>query len=195
MSLPTTSWLRTLQRACPPILAVLAITATLAAAPAVSASAHTKLTASTPVNGARLPASPSALTFTFDQILQPVQGWDAVLVTGPDGFRHFAKSVRVDGNTVHASCDRLGKSGSYTVSYRVISGDGHPIAGHITVVLDQTDVGSPAMTAMTLPTGSVPAWAWILELATALFLVRSFVRWRSEQGGRLIQTRIEATQD
>ncbi|MEI8413044.1 MULTISPECIES: copper resistance CopC family protein [unclassified Kribbella] len=181
MSKPATSWLRTVRRSCPPILAVLAITAALIAAPAVPASAHTKLLASTPANGARLSSSPSAVSFTFDQSLQPVQGWDAVLVTGPDGFRHPAKSVRVDGNTVHASCDRLGKTGTYKVSYRVISGDGHPITGHITVTLNKADTGSPAMAAMTLPSGGVPAWVWILEFATALFLLHGFLRWRSDQ--------------
>lgn len=201
MSMPPTSWLRSLRRSCPPILAVLAITAALTAAPAGAASAHTKLTASTPANGARLSSSPSALSFTFDQSLQPVQGWDAVLVSGPDGFRHAAQSVRVDGNTVHASCDRLGKAGTYTVSYRVISGDGHPITGHITVTLARADTGSPMLTSMTLPTGGVPAWVWILEFATALFLLHGFVRWRSDQSSPatsapVLHTRLDsATRD
>jgi methionine-rich copper-binding protein CopC len=195
MSLPTTSWLRSLRRSCPPMLAVLTITAALAAAPAVPASAHTKLTASTPANGARLSSSPSAVSFTFDQALQPVQEWDAVLVTGPDGFRHPAKSVRVDGNTVQASCDRLGTSGSYLISYRVVSGDGHPIAGHITVTLDKADSGSPVMASMDLPDGGVPAWLWIAELAIALFLLQGFLRWRSEQGRSIVHARFEATQD
>ncbi|MFG1817105.1 copper resistance protein CopC [Kribbella sp. NPDC049174] len=201
MSMPPTSWLRSLRRSCPPILAVLAITAALTVAPAGAASAHTKLTASTPANGARLSSSPSAVSFTFDQSLQPVQGWDAVLVSGPDGFRHAAQSVRVDGNTVHASCDRLGKAGTYTVSYRVISGDGHPITGHITVTLASADTGSPMLAAMTLPTGGVPAWVWILEFATALFLLHGFVRWRSDQSSPatsapVLHTRLDsATRD
>jgi methionine-rich copper-binding protein CopC len=181
MSKPTTSWLRSLRRSGAPVLAVLAITAAVAVAPAGAASAHSKLVASTPANGARLSSSPSTLSFTFDQTLQPVQGWDAVLVTGPDGFRHPAQSVRVDGDTVHASCDRLGKAGTYTVSYRVLSGDGHPIAGHITVSLDRADTGSAVMAAASLPAGGVPAWAWLLELATALFLLHGFLRWRSDQ--------------
>lgn len=181
MSKPTTSWLRTLRRSCPPFLAVLTITAALVAAPVVPASAHTKLLASTPANGDRLSASPSSLSFTFDQSLQPVQSWDAVLITGPDGFRHPAQSVRVDGNTVQASCDRLGTSGTYEISYRVISGDGHPITGHITVTLDRADTGSPLAMGLRLPTDGVPAWLWILEAATILFLLQGFIRWRSEQ--------------
>lgn len=194
MSVPTTSWLRSLRRSSAPILAVLTITAALTVVPAGAANAHSKLLASTPANGARLSTSPSTLSFTFDQTLQPVQGWDAVLVTGPDGFRHPAQSVRVDGDTVHASCDRLGKSGTYTVSYRVISGDGHPIAGHIIVTLDRADTGAPMLAAATLPSGGVPAWVWILELATALFLLHGFVRWRSDQSRpAVLHARLDST--
>jgi copper resistance protein C len=181
MSKPTTSWFHAVRRSSAPILAALTLTAALAAAPAVPASAHTKLTASTPADGARLTASPTSLSFTFDQNLQPVQEWDAVLVSGPDSFRHPARSVQVEGNTVRASCDRLGESGSYTVSYRVISGDGHPIAGHISLTLDRPDAGSPALAAVDLPSGTVPAWVCMLELATVLLVLGGFLRWRSDQ--------------
>ncbi|TDO68600.1 methionine-rich copper-binding protein CopC [Kribbella sp. VKM Ac-2571] len=186
----STSWLRTLRRSCPPILATLAITSALTVAPAVRASAHTKLTASTPANGARLSTSPAHVSFSFDQSLQPVQAWDAVLVTGPDGFHHPAMSLRVAGDTVHATCDRLGKAGTYQISYRVISGDGHPIVGHITVTLDRPDIGTPVAATMGLPSVGVPAWAWILELAIAAFLLHGYRRWRSELGSApvLVQT-------
>ncbi len=180
MSLPMTSWLFALRRNCPPLLAVVTFTAALTLAPAAPAAAHSKLSASTPANGARLTATPSALAFTFDQTLQPVPGWDAVLVTGPDGNRHPARSARIEGDTLHATCDRLGTAGVYTISYRVISGDGHPIAGHITITLDRPDLGSRAANAMVLPTDGVPAWLWFAELAVVLFLVRGFRRWRSD---------------
>ncbi|MFC9690235.1 copper resistance protein CopC [Kribbella sp. NPDC056951] len=183
MSSPMTSW-----------LAALAITVTLIAAPTLPAAAHSKLTASTPANGARLSATPGSLSFTFDQKLQPVPSWDAVLVTGPDGTRHPARSVRIEGDTLYATCDRLGTAGAYAISYRVISGDGHPIAGHITINLARSDTGSP-VAAMSLPTGGVPAWIWILELVTALLLLQGFRRWRSEQGRPITQTRLEPTRD
>ncbi|MFB6724150.1 copper resistance protein CopC [Kribbella sp. NPDC056345] len=194
MSSPVTSRLRSLRRSCAPILAVLAITTTLTVAPVVPAAAHSRLTASTPANGARLSATPESLSFTFDQTLQPVPSWDAVLVTGPSGARHPARSVRIEGNTLYATCDRLGAAGTYAISYRVISGDGHPIAGHITINLARPDTGTP-VAAMSLPEGSVPAWLWILELATALLLLQGFRRWRSEQGRSVVHARLETTRD
>ncbi|MFF1820949.1 copper resistance protein CopC [Kribbella sp. NPDC058245] len=194
MSSPMTSRLRSLRRSCAPILAALTITTTLIVAPALPAAAHSKLTASTPANGARLAATPDSLSFTFDQTLQPVPSWDAVLVTGPSGIRHPARSVRIEGNTLYASCDRLGAAGTYAISYRVVSGDGHPIAGHITISLARPDTGTPAAV-MPMPGGSVPAWIWILELATALLLLQGFRRWRAEQGRPIIQARLETTRD
>ncbi len=194
MSSPMSSWLRSLRRSGAPILAALAITSTLTVAPAVPAAAHSKLTASTPADGARLSTTPGSLSFTFDQKLQPVPSWDAVLVTGPGGARHPARSVWTEGDTLHATCDRLGAAGTYTISYRVIAGDGHPIAGHITVTLARPDTGSPAAT-MSLPAGSVPAWLWILELATAIVLLLAFRRWRAEQGRSMVQSRLETTRD
>jgi methionine-rich copper-binding protein CopC len=180
MSLPTTSRRFALRRGRLPLLAVITFTAALTLAPTTPATAHSKLSGSRPADGARLASTPSALAFTFDQTLQPVQGWDAVLVTGPDGNRHPARSVQVEGDTLHATCDRLGAAGVYTISYRVISGDGHPIAGHITVTLARTDPGSRTASAMVLPTDGVPAWLWIGEFAVVLFLLRGFRRWRSD---------------
>jgi methionine-rich copper-binding protein CopC len=190
-----TSRLHSLRRSCAPILAALTLTATLTVAPEVPASAHSKLTSSTPANGAHLSTTPHSLTFAFDQTLQPVPGWDAVLVTGPDGSRHPARSVRIEGDTVHATCDRLGAAGTYTISYRVISGDGHPIAGHIAVSLARPDVGLPvAATGLTLPTG-VPAWIWILELTVVLLVVQGLRGSRSELRSPNAQARPEATRD
>lgn len=150
------------------VLALLALTAGFAPSPA---SAHTGLTGSTPSNGARLASRPTELKFTFDQTLQPVPGWDAVVVTGPDGARWPVHSVQIHGKTLTATCGHLGPAGAYSVSYRVISGDGHPVAGHIEVAIGRGDTGSPVMLALGLPGSGVPAWAWLTELALAAFLV------------------------
>ncbi|WP_328991520.1 copper resistance protein CopC [Kribbella sp. NBC_01245] len=142
--------------------------ATLTATPAAASSTHTGLVGSSPANGTRLTQTPGDVRFTFDQTLQPVQGWDAVIVTGPDGMRWPAHSVRVTGNTITAKCGHLGPPGDYHVSYRVISGDGHPVAGHITVTLGQVGPGTPATSTLAMTGGGVPAWAWLVELALGI---------------------------
>jgi copper resistance protein C len=187
MSLPTTFRRFARRRGRLPLLAALAFTAALVLVPATPAAAHSKLSGSTPADGARVTSTPAALAFTFDQTLQPVPGWDAVLITGPDGDRHPARSVRIENDTLHATCDRLGAAGVYTISYRVISGDGHPIAGHIKVTLERTDSGSRTASAMVLPTDGVPAWLWIGEFAVIVFLLRGFRRWRSDQAAAAVR--------
>lgn len=143
----------------------------LSASPAAAGTTHTGLVGSSPANGTRLTQTPGDVRFTFDQTLQPVQGWDAVIVTGPDGMRWPAHSVRVTGNTITAKCGHLGPPGDYHVSYRVISGDGHPVAGHITVTLGQVGPGAPAAPTLAMAAGGVPAWAWLVELALGILVI------------------------
>lgn len=150
------------------VLATVALTVTFTPAPA---SAHTGLAGSSPSNGEHLASKPTELSFTFDQTLQPVPGWDAVVVTGPDGALWPVHSVRIHGKTLTAACGHLGPAGNYSISYRVISGDGHPVAGHINVTVGRGDSGAPIMSAFGLPGSGVPAWAWLTELALAVFLV------------------------
>ena len=157
-----TQWILRIATAC------IALTVGFAPAPA---SAHTGLVGSSPSNGSQLASKPTELRFTFDQTLQPVPGWDAVVVTGPDGALWPVHSVRIRGNTLAATCGHLGPAGSYSISYRVISGDGHPVAGHIDVSIGRGDSGAPILSAFGLPGSGVPAWAWLTELAVAAFLV------------------------
>src|SRR5689334_10057708 len=115
MSVPMTSRFGTLRRSRPALIAALTLTAVLTCAPAVPAAAHSKLTTSTPANGAVLTTTPATFAFSFDQTLQPVPSWDAVLVTGPDGSRHPAHSVHIERDTLFASCEDFGAAGVYTV--------------------------------------------------------------------------------
>jgi len=131
-------------------LVILAVPLVLAAFTAVPAAAHTGLVGRSPTDGARLTGGPGELSFAFDQSLQTVPGWDAIVITGPDGKEWPAGSVRVVGSRLTATAGSLGPSGRYDISYRVVSGDGHPVAGHITVVLGRAGAGAPPWT----PAGS-----------------------------------------
>lgn len=162
--------------------------AALTATPAAAGTTHTGLLASSPANGTRLSQTPGDVRFTFDQTLQPVQGWDAVIVTGPDGMRWPAHSVRVTGDTITATCGHLGPLGDYHLSYRVISGDGHPVAGHITVTLGQVGSGAPATATLSMTGVGVPAWAWLVELALGILVTCQAVV-RSRAAGTTPATR------
>src|SRR5689334_5698508 len=106
------------------VLALLTALAGLAVAGAPAASAHDELVSSSPSDGARVTA-PTALTLTYSESL--IRTGYRVVVRGPGG--RVDGDVRLSGaKVVHRFTGPL-PAGSYDVSWRVVSADGHPIAG------------------------------------------------------------------
>jgi methionine-rich copper-binding protein CopC len=91
------------------------------------ASAHANLVGSNPIDGASLVTAPATVQLRFDENIRDPS---VVIVTGPDGKRVDRGAVHVVDN--RASVDvSVRFAGQYTVAYRVISSDGHPVAGTI----------------------------------------------------------------
>ena len=104
------------------------------------ASAHNVLTGSDPEDGAVLDSAPPSVSLTFDQ---PVQNFEPVIaVTGPNGNRFESGPVTVSGNTATVALSGAGPAGSYTVAYRVVSADGHPVTGEIGYALSSQAGGT-----------------------------------------------------
>ena len=121
-------------------LAVCAATVLAASALSVApASAHASLQSSNPTENAVLDAAPDEVTLTFNQSVQ--QNFATVTVVGSDAHDWAASDPVVDGSTVTVGLDGLGAAGEYTIGYRVVSADGHPITGSIPFQLTQA---SPA---------------------------------------------------
>ena len=117
--------------------AALALATTIAFAPA--ASAHDELTGTTPKNGVTVTSAPSSLELTFAE--KPLTVGNQISVKAPDGSTSKA-TPKVDGSTVSAPFAGHG-DGAYTVTWRVVSSDGHPISGSYTFTLK----GGTAITA------------------------------------------------
>ncbi len=116
-------------------LAVVALLAVLAAIGlAGPASAHNVLISSDPADGATLQAAPGTVRLTFDQPVQDFQ--PVVTVLGQDGQRYEAGAPQVDSTEVTAAVGTLPGAGDYTIAYRVVSADGHPVQGEIKFRLD-----------------------------------------------------------
>jgi copper transport protein len=100
------------------------------------ASAHATLVSTDPAEGAVLPEAPGQVTFTFDEPVQLVP--DGLLAFDAAGrrveVRPSAKGVEVTGRLPGELDD-----GTYVVTWRVVSADGHPIAGSLTF-----HVGAPS---------------------------------------------------
>ncbi len=92
------------------------------------ASAHSALTSSTPADGAVVTEPLDRVDLTFSEA--PLAGLDAGLriqVTGADGTDVSTGDVTVSGMTMGKAVEL--ENGAYTVLWRYVSPDGHPIDG------------------------------------------------------------------
>ena len=118
------------------------------------ASAHNVLTSSDPTDGSTLQTAPTTVRLTFDQ---PVQNFEPVVtVIGPDGARYEAGSPQVDSTVVTAAVNPLPAAGAYTIAYRVVSADGHPVQGEIKFDLADAAAAPAAPVSSVAVTSEVP---------------------------------------
>ncbi|MFC5729619.1 MULTISPECIES: copper resistance protein CopC [Nocardioides] len=96
---------------------------------AAPASAHATLVSSDPTEGAVLAESPSEVTFTFDEPVRLVP--DALQAFDADGDP-VAIEPSGSGAIVTGDLPDGLDEGTYVVAWRVVSADGHPIAGSLT---------------------------------------------------------------
>lgn len=147
---------------------------------ATPAFAHNSLTSSNPANAASVDVGPQTVELTFDQPVQEGDGLNSVAVTGPDGSHWEAGPAKVDSNVVSAPVRELGPKGTYTIGYRIVSADGHPVSGELTFTLTKAGNGTPAKD---LPSGTragtsaatgesddggIPIWVWLVGAAVLL---------------------------
>ncbi|WP_433348192.1 copper resistance CopC family protein [Microtetraspora malaysiensis] len=111
-----------------PLAAVVAfvVTLLLGTALAMPALAHTSLRSSDPKENARVDAL-TKVTLTFSESVR----YPVVLVRGPDGRQHESGTPAVDGSKVTQAVAGSLPAGKYSVAWRVVSSDGHPIEGEI----------------------------------------------------------------
>lgn len=116
------------------LAAALALLGTLLVA--APASAHATLIGTDPTEGQVLPVAPATATFTFDE---PVRSSDdGVHLFDATGTELDADAGTKDTKLVVELPDDLA-DGTYVVAWRVVSSDGHPIAGALTF-----SVGAPS---------------------------------------------------
>jgi copper transport protein len=107
-------------------LAIAVVLTALTAVP--SASAHAILQKSTPSNNSVARTSPSTVSLQFNEAIETAFGSIRVFDCG--GSRvDSGKIVRPTKSSVAVKVDRKLGPGTYTVTWRVISADSHPVAG------------------------------------------------------------------
>jgi copper transport protein len=91
------------------------------------ASAHARLVQTTPAAGEVVGSGPLEVLIAFSEPVSPVPG--KIKVIGPDGEPADGGEPARRGSVVAIPLRTTVSRGTYLVSYRVISADGHPIGG------------------------------------------------------------------
>ncbi len=131
----------------------------IAAAP--TALAHAQLVSSSPEADEELNSAPEEISLTFSEEVQGGGGTvseeqddgsvvemaedessTAIVVTGPDDQTYEEGDVQIDGEEVSTDVQPLESPGDYTVAYRIVSADGHPVEEELTFTL--TEEGADA---------------------------------------------------
>ncbi|MFI0357122.1 copper resistance protein CopC [Actinomadura sp. 9N407] len=157
----------------------------LGAAPAW---AHDSLKSSNPEKGAQI-ASPSEIELTFTGTVRVPR----IVLTGPDGTRHEAGAAQAIDNKVAQPVKGTLANGEYTVGWRVVSSDGHPITGTYTFTVKGSPATQTAPSGAAAPAPAAPAttqaagqeeekgsssgWLWIGVAALLIAAIAGGVAW------------------
>ncbi len=122
------------------VAVVAVIVALLAWAGTAPASAHAELDSSDPAQGATLTTPPTEITLTFGEVIS-----DAglqIVAQGPTGPVTLDAPV-LQGPKVITPWPTTAPDGAYTISYRVVSADGHPIDGSVAFSYTGAAIAAP----------------------------------------------------
>jgi methionine-rich copper-binding protein CopC len=155
-----------------------------------SATAHDDVIDQIPAPGSQVEAGLIEIKLDFSNELLDLGSGAEILVTGPDGSPASATCAALNGTLASAQTD-LDQTGTYTVTWRVVSSDGHPIEGSYNFEVLNTSgyVASaniePCLIATSAPAPQEPANYWLLFgslglAAAGLFL---FLRPRKPRPG------------
>lgn len=154
------------------------------------AAAHTDLTGTNPRDGQSLRKPPAEITLTFGEDL--LDGGDKLVAKDADGTPVALGQPRVDGPVLSADWPKAAADGTYTVSYRAVASDGHPLQGKFSFTVTAPKPASPSASAPgQAPPTAEPAAAqttatnpWLIAGPALLIVVLAaagFFVWRSRE--------------
>lgn len=113
------------------------------------AAAHNELRASQPAKGDKIRIAPAEVVLDFPERLNPQ--FTVVAVTAAGGSSVIERNPRVSGQRAVQQLKAGLVPGTYTVAYRVVSVDGHPVQGSLRFSVLTAPEPSAA--------GTAPSWS------------------------------------
>ena len=86
---------------------------------------HTSLVSTDPADGSQIPTAPPSVQLTFSEDIETA----FIAGVAPDGSKVTTGEPRIIGTKVVAELAASDQRGTFTVAYRVVSGDGHALTG------------------------------------------------------------------
>jgi methionine-rich copper-binding protein CopC len=149
------------------------------------ASAHDAAESTSPASGATVAAPPEKVSVTFNK--NPLALGSQMLVNDAAGTNWADGAVEIVDNVASQKLKPGAPAGAYTVVWRVVSSDSHPIEGTFTFTATAGAAGSTAVAAVptmgtpqpgTTPAPSQPAdssepfqWSIVIFVGTAIGIV------------------------
>jgi methionine-rich copper-binding protein CopC len=121
---------------------VLLAAVALAVVSIAPAAAHTDLLSSDPEDGQTLAAPPERVTLRFGQDL--LTAGAQIVAKDDTGVKVGLGPAEVSGSRVSATWPGTADGGAYTVSWRAVAADGHPLEGRFTFTVVAEQVSAPA---------------------------------------------------
>ena len=119
----------------------------------MTASAHTSLITQQPVGNSVIQELPPEISLTFDESLIVIGNANTITVLDPTGKEISTGETKVLNNVVSRSVTSSDMPGKYSVTYRVVSEDGHVVSATYQFTL-QGNSKSPVAAADPTPTTS-----------------------------------------
>jgi methionine-rich copper-binding protein CopC len=155
-------------------LALVVTVSALVVGAATAAEAHNVLVGTSPANGSMTAVVPAQVTLTFNE--PAIAVGTILIVTGPAGQVQTGAPVLVN-NTVTQKLRPGSPAGSYSVSWRVTSTDGHPVSGRFLFTAMAPSKGQQATATASAPSGPATVsgqasgiW-WVVTAGAVLLLL------------------------
>lgn len=111
---------------------------------AAPAAAHARLVATQPAGGETIVDPPEQIVLTYSEPVE--ESFSDVQVFDPAGNRVDGRAARIEGPEIVVPMTPLSSAGTYTVVFRVIGVDGHPVESRFTFIFEPVDQAPVAST-------------------------------------------------
>jgi copper transport protein len=131
-------------------------------APARQAMAHASLLSAEPADGVTVDDAPKTFRLEFNEPVSPL----VLRLVGPSGQVAPLTGVVAAGRSVTITAPAMAEEGTYALSWRVVSADGHPLGGVVTFAVGHPSSGAGVPRAEA--TGAVHAALWAVQWILAI---------------------------